>query len=132
MKTRQEIFEAHYRRYQRAGKILDEMAGTTGLNRNHLAPLLTSYGKKQAVKGEARLSLKQREQGTGGERPPRYQDQAFVALVTLIGEEHGRPCGKLRSPLIRGMIDFLSHRKNLPTVSAMKPTACWSRSAAPR
>ncbi|MDR3336050.1 MAG: hypothetical protein LBT16_02495 [Treponema sp.] len=40
MSARREIFEAHYRRYQQAekrdkGKILDEIAGTTGLNRDH-------------------------------------------------------------------------------------------------
>jgi hypothetical protein len=42
MKARRELFEAHYRRYQQAGKkdkgnILDEVAGTTGVNRDHLA-----------------------------------------------------------------------------------------------
>jgi hypothetical protein len=52
MKAKREIFEAHYRRYQRAGKkdkgkILDEAAGTTGLNRDHLAHVLSSYGKGQ-------------------------------------------------------------------------------------
>jgi hypothetical protein len=57
MKPRREIFEARYRRYQRAGKkdkgkILDEAAGTAGLNRDHLARVLASYGKKQTAKGE--------------------------------------------------------------------------------
>jgi hypothetical protein len=47
IKSRREIFEARYRRYQRAGKkdkgkILDEMAGTTGLNRGHLAHAIHS------------------------------------------------------------------------------------------
>jgi hypothetical protein len=59
MNSRREIFEAHYRRYQGAGKkdkgkILDEAAGTTGLNRDYLAHVLSSYGKKQAAKPEAR------------------------------------------------------------------------------
>jgi hypothetical protein len=38
MKTKRDIFGAHYQRYQKAGKkdkgkILAELAGTTGLNR---------------------------------------------------------------------------------------------------
>jgi hypothetical protein len=58
MKAGREIFEARYRRYQRAGKqdkgnILDEPARTTGLNRDHLARVLTSYGKKRRAKGES-------------------------------------------------------------------------------
>jgi hypothetical protein len=112
MKTRREIFETHYRRYQQAGKkdkgkILDEVAGTTGLNRDHLAHVLASYGKKQVVTGEARPVRGKREQGKGGGRPPKYQQKAFVALLTRIWEDHGRPCGKLLAPLIRGIIDFL-------------------------
>ena len=59
MRARREIFEAHYRGYQRAekkdkGKILDEVAGMTGLHRDHLAHVLASYGKEQTVKGETR------------------------------------------------------------------------------
>jgi hypothetical protein len=124
MKTRREIFEAHYRRYQRAGKkdkgkILDEVAGTTGLNRDHLAHVLASYGKKQTAKGkgqagtgEARPARRKREPGKrGGEDPPKYQEKAFVALLTRIWEDHGRPCGKLLAPLIRGIIDFLAASK---------------------
>jgi hypothetical protein len=119
MKTRRDIFEAHYRRYQQAGKkdkgkILDEVAGTTGLNRDHLAHVLASYGKQQTVKnegytgrGESQSAHRKREQGKGGGRPPKYQEKAFVALLTRIWEDHGRPCGKLLAPLIRGIIDFL-------------------------
>jgi hypothetical protein len=118
MKARREIFEAHYRRYQQAGKkdkgkILDEVAGTTGLNRDHLAHVLASYGKQQtgqAVKGEARPGRGKREQGKRGGRPPKYH-RAFVALLTRIWEDHGRPCGKLLAPLIRGIIDFLTASK---------------------
>ncbi|MDR1352151.1 MAG: transposase family protein [Treponema sp.] len=112
MKTRREIFEAHYWRYQRAGKkekgkILEEVAGTTGLNRDHLAHVLASYGKTQRVKGEARPTRRKRAQGKRGGRPSQYQEKAFVALLTRIGEDYGRPCGKLLAPLIRGIIDFL-------------------------
>jgi hypothetical protein len=79
MKTRREIFEAHYRRYQRVGKkekgkILDEMAGTTGLNRDHFAHVLASQGKKQGVKkerqgnrGEARSARRKRSRARAGE-----------------------------------------------------------------
>ncbi|MDR0639002.1 MAG: hypothetical protein LBG27_08925, partial [Spirochaetaceae bacterium] len=54
MSVRWEIYEAHYRRYQKAGKrdkgkILNELAGTTGLNRDHLVHVLASYGKKRSV-----------------------------------------------------------------------------------
>jgi hypothetical protein len=42
MKASREIFEAHYRSYQRTGKILEEVAGTTGLNRDHLAHMPAS------------------------------------------------------------------------------------------
>ncbi|MDR1286699.1 MAG: hypothetical protein LBK08_03735, partial [Treponema sp.] len=112
MKTRREIFEAHYRRYQQAGKkekgkILEEVAGTTGLNRDHLAHVLASYGKKQAVTGEARPAGRKRGPGKCGGRPPKYQEQAFAVLLTRIWEDYGRPCGKLLAPLIGGIIDFL-------------------------
>jgi hypothetical protein len=122
MKTRREIFEVHYQRYQQAGKeekgkILDEVAGTTGLNRDHLAHVLASYGKKQTAKGkgqagtgEARPARRKREQGKRGGRPPKYHP-TFVALLTRIWEDHGRPCGKLLAPLIRGIIDFLAASK---------------------
>jgi hypothetical protein len=102
MKTRREIFEAHYQRYQQAGKndkgkILDEVSGTTGLNRDHLAHVLAGYGKKQAVKEEGGTGRKKREPGKRGGRPPRYQDKGFVALLTRLWEDHGRPCGRKRS-----------------------------------
>jgi hypothetical protein len=88
MKTGREIFEAHYRCYQQAGKqdkgkILDEVAGTTGLNRDRLAHVLASCGKKQTVTGEARPVRRKREPGKRGGRPPKYH-QAFVALLTRI------------------------------------------------
>jgi hypothetical protein len=77
MKSRREIFEAHYRRYQQAGKkekgkILEEVAGTTGLNRDHLAHVLASYGKKQTVTGET--------------RPPRRKREAGRETITVSGE----------------------------------------------
>jgi hypothetical protein len=56
MKARREISEAHYRRYQRAGKkdkgnILDEVTGTTGLNRDH--PTHGQYNAGPAPQGVA-------------------------------------------------------------------------------
>ena len=119
MKTRREIFQAHFKRYQQAGKkekgkILDEGAGTTGLNRDHLAHVLASYGKqpkgdregKEEVP-EARRPRTKRGQGKRGGRPPVYHDPAFISALTRIWEDHGRPCGKLLAAMIRGMIDFL-------------------------
>ena len=119
MKTRREIYEAHFRRYQEAGKsgkgkILDELAGTTGLNRDHLAHVLASYGKKWKGEDEgnggvpkARRSRTERAPGKRGGRPPKYQDPSFIRVLTRIWEDHGRPCGKLCAAMIRGMIDFL-------------------------
>ncbi|MDR0723262.1 MAG: hypothetical protein LBF75_10830, partial [Treponema sp.] len=48
--------------------------------------------------------------GKSGSRgkPPRYQDKAFVALLTRIWEDHGRPWGKVLSPLLRGIIALLT------------------------
>jgi hypothetical protein len=78
MEARREIFEAHYRRYQKVekkgkGKILEEIAGTSGLNRDRLAHVLAGYGKKRSVviDGktvilEARLPRRKREPGKRG------------------------------------------------------------------
>ena len=109
MNARREIYEAHYQRYQKAGKgekgkILGELTGTTGLNRDHLAHVLASYGKSA---GEGRPVRRKREPGKRGGRPPKYQDPAFIRVLTRIWEDHGRPCGKLCAAMIRGMIDFL-------------------------
>jgi hypothetical protein len=88
-----EIFEARYRHYQRAGKkdkgnILDEAAGTAGLNREHPAHKLTGCGKKQTVKGKRGPATESGSRGKAeGDR----------------WEEHGRPCGNLPTPLIRGI-----------------------------
>jgi hypothetical protein len=78
---RREIFETHYQRYQKAekkdkGKILKEITGTTGLNRDHLAHVLANYWKKRAVEIdgktvilEARHPRQKRERGKRGGRP---------------------------------------------------------------
>jgi hypothetical protein len=117
MKARREIFEAHYRRYQRAGKkdkgkILDKAAGTAGLNRDHLAHALASCGKKQAEQSAARETRRaRRKQGQRGGRPPKYH-QAFAVLLTRIWEDYGRPCGKLPAP------DTGHHRVSYSVASA--------------
>jgi hypothetical protein len=95
MKARREIFEVHYRCYQQTGKkdkgkILDGIAGTTGLNRNYLAHVLAGYGKKPAAEGEGRPAHGKREPGKHGGRPPQYQDKAVAALLTRVRENHGR------------------------------------------
>ena len=98
MSTRGEIYEAHFRRYQKAGKaekdkILDEVAGTTGLNRDHLAHVLADYGKQGGVP----KARGKRAPGKRGGRPPVYPDPAFLRVLTRIWEDHGRPCGRKRS-----------------------------------
>jgi hypothetical protein len=119
MKTRREIYQAHFRRCQKAGKaekgrILDELAGTTGLNRDHLAHVPASYGKKRKGEDEgnggvpkARRFRKEGAPGKRGGRPPAYQEPAFIRVLARTGEDHGRPCGKLFAATIPGMIDFL-------------------------
>jgi hypothetical protein len=103
MKAGREIVEVHYRRYLQAGKkdkgkIPDEVSGTTGLNRDHLAQVLSNYRKKRA--GEGRTGHKKREPGKRDGRPPRYQNKGFAALLISIREDHGRPCSKLSASLM--------------------------------
>ncbi|MDR3145521.1 MAG: hypothetical protein LBU21_04525 [Treponema sp.] len=62
MRTRREIYEAHYRRYRQAtkaekGTILDELAGTTGLNRDQLAHVPARYGKKRTGEREGKEAV---------------------------------------------------------------------------
>jgi hypothetical protein len=64
----------------------------------------------QAGKREARPGCGKGRPGKRGGRPPKYH-RAFAALLTRIWEDHGRPCGKLLAPLIRGIIDFLTASK---------------------
>ena len=121
MKTRREIYEANFRRYQEAGKgekgrILDELVGTMGLNRDHLAHVLASYGKKgngegNGSAGKTRRFRRERVPGKRGGRPPKYQDPAFLRVLARIWEDHGRPCGKLLAAMIPEMIDFLVSSK---------------------
>ena len=54
MSTRREIYQAHFRRYRKAGKtekgtILEGLRGTTGLTRDHLAHVRASYGKRRSA-----------------------------------------------------------------------------------
>jgi hypothetical protein len=54
MSARREIYQGHCRRYQKAGKtgkgkILEELTGTAGLNRDRLAQVPASYGKQDGV-----------------------------------------------------------------------------------
>ena len=84
------------------------------MNRDHLAHVPAGYGKKQAVQAggktvvlEARVPCGKRGPGRRGGRPPKYQGPAFIRLLTLIWEDHGRLCGKL----LAAMIDFLASSK---------------------
>jgi hypothetical protein len=63
VKTRREIYEAHFRRYQKAGKtekdkILDELAGTTGLNRDHGETLFRTLMCRQATGRSGRVRMR--------------------------------------------------------------------------
>jgi len=104
LKTRKEIQKEHCRRYQLAskkekGKILDELEGATGQNRDYLAWVLTSYGKatwvtidgkrvKLVAGGKKRKRGKRR--GAGG-RPRKYHD-GCIASLTKIWDFFDRPC----------------------------------------
>jgi hypothetical protein len=71
MNSRREIFEVRYWHCQRTGKkdkekILDETAGTTGLNRNHLIHALASCGKKRAGQAAKGKSGSDTESGSWG------------------------------------------------------------------
>ncbi|MFP3089226.1 transposase family protein [Treponema sp. TIM-1] len=112
MSSRKAIVKNTYREYQQAGKkgrgeILDRLVSVTGMNRDYLATLLGRYGKEGSV-GASTLpgKRKPRPEGKRGGRPPKYGEQ-FVKILTDIWYDHGRPCGKLLIPMIRGMIGFL-------------------------
>ena len=122
MKTRKKICAEIYRRYQKSGKkgktkILDEYAPTLGCNRDYLANLLTNWGKTRyaatggkPVKFTAKPPAQGRGKASGGKktgRPEKYHP-AFVKVLKGIWEFFDFQCGKLLSPLIRGMIDFLT------------------------
>lgn len=116
MSTSREIYPAHFRHSQKAGKtetgkILDERTGTTGLNRDHRAPVVASYGKPGRVlaRGSGGVPKARRKRGLGkrGGRPPKYQEPAFIGVLTRLWEDHGRPCGKLLAAMLRELIDFL-------------------------
>jgi hypothetical protein len=87
----------------------------TGLNRDYLAHALTNYRETvevvidgKTVKLKAEGKRKARAEGKRGGRPSEYGTEAFVKTLTAIWEDHGRMCGKLLTPLIRSMIDFLT------------------------
>ena len=116
MSASREIYQVHFRRSQKAGKtetgkILDERTGTTGLNRDHRAPVVASYGKPGRVlaRGSGGVPKARRKRGLGkrGGRPPKYQEPAFIGVLTRLWEDHGRPCGKLLAAMLRELIDFL-------------------------
>jgi hypothetical protein len=113
MSARREIYEAHYRRYQKAGKILDELVGTTGINRDHLAHVLASYGKKQKVESEGK-------------------EEAFIRALIRIREAHRRPCGKLLAPArkaleLRGVSTTRAAGTSLCSLVPVKPISTGRR-----
>jgi hypothetical protein len=121
MKTRKKICTAIFKRYQKAqkndkGKILDEYAATLWLNRDYLAHLIANCGKTRyalsdgkSVKFIAKQPVKGRSKTLGGAktgRPKKYHN-TFVAALKTIWELFDYQCGKLLSPMIRLMIEFL-------------------------
>ena len=127
MKTRKKICGKIFKRYQKAGKkekgrILDEYAQTLDLNRDYLAHLLTNWEKKRyaisggkLVKYTAKPPVKGHDKAAGGKktgRPEKYH-KAFVSVLTAVWELFDYQCGKLLSPLLRGIIDFLVLEFNL-------------------
>jgi hypothetical protein len=122
MHSRRQIVEASYGEYQRAGRkekaaILDRLVPTSGMNRDYLAHVLSSYGKSQTVELDgkpvrlvAKVPRKKRGEGKRGGRPRKY-DEAFVAVLADIWGHNEYQCGKLLSPFIRGAIDFLAASK---------------------
>jgi hypothetical protein len=96
MKSKREIFETRYRRCQQAGKkdkgkILDEVAGTTGLNRDHLAHVPASYGKKRA--GQAGSPACPSEARPGRRGLPR--GHRYRRKPTLTARRRGRETSRL-------------------------------------
>jgi hypothetical protein len=121
MKTRKKVCNEIYRRYQKAGKknkakILDEYTETLGYNRDYLAHLLSNWGKERyatiggkTIKFVAKEPVKRHHKPPGGKktgRPEKYNKQ-FVKVLNDIWELFDYKCGKLLSPLIKGIISFL-------------------------
>jgi hypothetical protein len=122
LKTRKELIQEHSQRYQRAskkekGKILDELSGATGLNRDYLAWKLSRYknstwvtinGKRVhfVAEGKPRSGRDRRKRENPGGRPRKYHD-AFITVLTKIWEFIDQPCGARLVPFIRETIDFL-------------------------
>jgi len=127
METRKKVCGKIFKRYQKAGKkgkalILQEYAPTLGYNHDYLAHLLANWGKTRyaisngkSVKYIAKPPVKSRQKTPGSNktgRPVTYH-QAFVKVLAAIWEFFDFQCGKLLSPLMRGMIDFLAKEFNL-------------------
>jgi hypothetical protein len=121
MKSKHKMCNRLYRRYQKAGKkargaLLEEHVPTLGYNCDYLAHLLTNWGKPRyavvsgkAVKYVAKPSQtaeKPRKRANMGGRSQKH-GPAFAAVLFEIWEFFEWPCGKLLSPLIRLIIDFL-------------------------
>jgi hypothetical protein len=127
MKTRKKICNALYKRYQKAGKkdkgkILNEYTETLGLNRSYLARLLSNWNKTRyaviggkTVKFVAKEPARGRRKASGGKktgRPEKY-NATFVKILKGIWKLFDYQCGKLLSPLMKGMINFLVVEFNL-------------------
>jgi hypothetical protein len=115
MSARKEIQREHYKRYQKGskkekGKILDDLVGATGQNRDYLAHVLANYGKTRygVIEGKRVkfVSGKGKKRRSGGGRPKQYDERFVKTLEKLWGFFDGE-CAKRLIPLIRSAIDFL-------------------------
>jgi hypothetical protein len=119
LKARKEIQKEHFRRYQQAskkekGKMLDELEGITGQNRDYLAWVLTSYGKTSwvSIDGKVVKLIARAKKGNtkkrivAGGRPRKYHEGCIAALIK-IWDVFDRPCGARLVPFIRHAIDYL-------------------------
>ena len=127
MKTRKKICGKIFKRYQKASKkdkkkILDEYAPLLGYNRDYLANLLTNWEKTRyalsdgkPVKYIAKPEVKDRKKASGGKktgRPEKYH-KTFVEVLRAVWELFDFQCGKLLSPMVKGMMSFLVLEFNL-------------------
>jgi hypothetical protein len=90
MSARREIYQAHFRRCQKAGKagkgkILDELTGTAGLNRDHLAHVPASYGKQDGVAAGRNAGVRKgRGKRSPGKRSGRLWRRCIAACARCI------------------------------------------------
>jgi hypothetical protein len=64
------------------------------------------WGKRRPGTGEGGTARGRNGLPESVEAPVKY-GEGFVKVLSAIGDEFGKPCGKLLVPVIKGMIEFL-------------------------